>query len=69
MQEKAQVANGAAADGEADGRQLLRWQRPQPGVLVLTLADAANRNTLSEDMLSALQSAIENRCAPAPSRR
>ncbi len=59
MQETAQGTNGAAAAGEADGRQLLRWQRPQPGVLVLTLADAANRNTLSEEMLSALQAAID----------
>jgi enoyl-CoA hydratase/carnithine racemase len=67
MQDTATTST-AAASTEGAGRRLLSWDRPARGVLVLTLVDAANRNTLSEEMLAALQAAIDKISADAETR-
>jgi enoyl-CoA hydratase/carnithine racemase len=52
------VAERTAQPGAADERPV-EFERPEAGVLVLTLARPAARNSLSQAMLAALQSAID----------
>ena len=46
-------------DAVATRGDLIAWERPEPGVLLLTLSHPQARNTLSEEMLAALQAAID----------
>lgn len=57
MQER---VNGAA---RAAASELVARDRPEAGILVLTLSNPQGRNTLSEEMLAALQSAVDEATA------
>jgi enoyl-CoA hydratase/carnithine racemase len=55
-------------DSEATTADIVIAERPEPGVLVLTLNRPQARNTLSESMLAALQSAIDRAASDRETR-
>jgi enoyl-CoA hydratase/carnithine racemase len=64
---RAAASIGATAEAGAL-EALVESDRPEKGVLVLTLARPAARNSLSEAMLAALQSAVDSASATADVR-